>query len=192
MNQLDLSKEQINFVIEPLIGMARAFNVEHLVIPVLTDEKFLVWSGSASPNHHHYGKHGLLRHTGEVIGLAVLNVENLELQDKVSLEQLLLACLYHDIGKIHDYKPVDETMKEWEYTDHASKIHHISRSGIMWMEVANKHNYKYKDEVLHCILAHHGQKEWGSPVKPRTREAWMLHLCDGISARMDDADTLIR
>jgi len=45
------------------------------------------------------------------------------------------------------------------------------------------------DKVLHAILAHHGCREAGSPVAPKTREAWLVHFCDGISARMDDADT---
>lgn len=39
------------------------------------------------------------------------------------------------------------------------------------------------EEILHCILAHHCEKEWGSPVKPKTKEAWIVHLADQTSAR---------
>ena len=35
----------------------------------------------------------------------------------------------------------------------------------------------------------HGQREWGSPVMPKSRVAWLLHLSDGISARMADCET---
>jgi 23S rRNA maturation-related 3'-5' exoribonuclease YhaM len=47
---------------------------------------------------------------------------------------------------------------------------------------------RYHDKVLHCILAHHGCRAWGSPVAPSTREAWLVHLADAISARADDCD----
>jgi len=46
------------------------------------------------------------------------------------------------------------------------------------------------DEVLHAILAHHNLREWGSPISPATRTAWLLHLCDSISARMDDGERI--
>ena len=46
-----------------------------------------------------------------------------------------------------------------------------------------------QEDVLHVILSHHGNRLAGSPVAPKTREAWIIHLCDGISARLYDADT---
>jgi 3'-5' exoribonuclease len=46
------------------------------------------------------------------------------------------------------------------------------------------------ERVTHNILSHHGQREWGSAVAPYSREAWILHLCDGLSARIDDCDRL--
>jgi 23S rRNA maturation-related 3'-5' exoribonuclease YhaM len=69
---------------------------------------------------------------------------------------------------------------------HKKRIHHITRSALIWGEIAKDNRYKDIDEVLHAILAHHGNKEFGSPVSPQTKLAWMLHLCDGISARMND------
>jgi 3'-5' exoribonuclease len=61
---------------------------------------------------------------------------------------------------------------------------------LIWNQLAieNKETQQTIDNVLHAILAHHGSREWGSPVVPLTKLAWMLHLCDGISARMDDAE----
>jgi 23S rRNA maturation-related 3'-5' exoribonuclease YhaM len=44
------------------------------------------------------------------------------------------------------------------------------------------------DEVTHAILSHHGQREWGSPVRPATKLAWILHTCDMMSARVNDCD----
>jgi 23S rRNA maturation-related 3'-5' exoribonuclease YhaM len=42
--------------------------------------------------------------------------------------------------------------------------------------------------ITHNILSHHGMREWGSPVAPATKEAWILHLCDNMSARLDDCN----
>lgn len=37
--------------------------------------------------------------------------------------------------------------------------------------------------VGHCILAHHGRKDWGSPIEPQTQEAYLLHAADTWSSR---------
>ena len=36
------------------------------------------------------------------------------------------------------------------------------------------------------ILSHHGKKEWGSPIEPQSQGAWILHLADMMSARVDE------
>ena len=36
--------------------------------------------------------------------------------------------------------------------------------------------------------AHHGIRAWGSPVSPNTQLAWLLHLSDNLSARLNDCD----
>lgn len=155
---------------------------------LFSDNKFETWSGSGKSHHHHYGKSGLIKHTSEVVELA-LNC-NKTVAASLNERELFLACLFHDIGKIYDYEPIDSYFATWRETDHKNKIHHISRSAMIWNQLAieNKETQQTIDNVLHAILAHHGSREWGSPVVPLTKLAWMLHLCDGISARMDDAE----
>jgi 3'-5' exoribonuclease len=41
-----------------------------------------------------------------------------------------------------------------------------------------------KNVLLHVILSHHGRREWGAPVLPRTPEALLLHYCDVMSASL--------
>ena len=63
----------------------------------------------------------------------------------------------------------------------------------MWTQAAMRDAVifsNYHEDVLHAVLAHHGTREAGSPVAPKSRVAWLVHLCDGISARMYDADTM--
>jgi 3'-5' exoribonuclease len=49
----------------------------------------------------------------------------------------------------------------------------------------NKFPAKLEKELLHCILAHHGELEYGSPKKPATIEALALHLADNADAKLE-------
>lgn len=165
------------------------YNARVIANQVFKDERFDRWSGSAKPEHHHYGTGGLCKHTWEVVQLCFVNKDALEIES-INEEELFLAALYHDVGKLYDYEYVNEG---WRGTAHKRLIHHISRSAIIWSNTFERMpnlNKDLHDPVLHAILAHHGQREWGSPVAPKTQVAWLLHLCDGISARMDDYDRL--
>ena len=44
---------------------------------------------------------------------------------------------------------------------------------------------KLYSEVTHCILAHHGEYEFGSPKKPAIMEAVALHFADNTDAKME-------
>lgn len=179
--------------------MAKAiFGDDHgwnkLVDFVLENKEFQICSGSGNKKHHHYGDGGLIKHTYEVAALCLQNatfffeLDRLEGKKKlgVNTKVLLMAALYHDFGKIYDYIWVKGG--DWVGTAHKRNIHHVSRSAIVWEKQASGFVLPkgFVDEVTHCILAHHGNREHGSPVAPDSREAWLLHLCDSMSARMDD------
>lgn len=152
--------------------------------------QFAYWSGSGKETHHHYGIRGLAQHTYEVINLMLSSKETLNLTD-VKSDHIYLAGLFHDIGKVWDYEgycPYDGIPQMYIKTKHSRNIHHISRSAFVWRD-AVKETGLYKDvedDITHAILSHHGQREWGSPIMPNTQLAWLLHLCDSISARMND------
>jgi 3'-5' exoribonuclease len=177
---------------------ANDLGVGHIADEVIGDGRFYLWSGSSRREQHHYGKHGLVRHTAEVIMLCLAN--DAILGCGMSTKELFLAALFHDCGKMWDYEP-DGSYEVWGSAPHKRSIHHISRSAIQWNLAAEKWNLAKPatiddfvksidvDEITHAILAHHGQRAWGSPVAPKSGLAWMLHLCDGISARMNDCDS---
>lgn len=157
---------------------------------VLDNPKFSIWSGSSRPDQHHYGRGGLAVHVSEVVDLCLLNNSYSCYKFNIDSKALFLAALFHDAGKMWDYEPTNEDCTEWKSSGHKYKIHHISRSALVWADAVKITNscQDIEDDVLHAILSHHGQRAWGSPVEPKTKLAWMLHLCDGISARMDDCD----
>lgn len=178
------AQDALNF----LEGLAAEFKVSNIAKEVLQDWRFPIWSGSSKPHQHHYGQGGLVVHTAEVVKLCLEN--NKLFGNQLNRTTLFFAALFHDAGKMWDYEPVpgEEKYKDWQGSSHKRHIHHISRSALVWHQAAQDLSDATVDEVLHAILAHHGQREWGSPVSPNTKLAWMLHLCDGISARMDDAE----
>jgi hypothetical protein len=157
---------------------------------VLKDPKFPLWSGSGTVGTHHYGTGQLAIHTKEVINLCFSNAQSLNLQ--INEIVVFLAGLFHDYGKCWDYQ-FDGYIEwnNWSKSSHSRLIHHVSRSNAEWIKaVAKFPQYeKYEESVSHAILAHHGRREWGSPVAPSSREAWLLHLCDNLSARMNDCTT---
>lgn len=166
---------------------------------ILDDERFPLWSGSSKSNQHHYGKGGLIKHTSEVINTCFRVKSLYEHTYEFDSKEVFLSAFFHDVGKMYDYQPVDETLSQledytrWGSTSHKRMIHHISRSGIIWSENAKKDDgiyEEYYEKVLHAILSHHTCREAGSPVAPKSRVAWLLTLCDNLSARMADCETL--
>ena len=78
-------------------------------------------------------------------------------------------------------------MGNYSFTDYGKLLGHIS---IGYAIVS-----KYMDEIedfpedlrlciLHLILSHHGEREFGSPVTPITPEAVILHYLDNLDAKL--------
>jgi 3'-5' exoribonuclease len=178
-----------------LKNQAIYYGVETLCKRVLDSSEFSWWSGAGKDIHHHYGDGGLIRHTYEVVQY-VITASSTHRQmggSVINSEELFVSAIWHDYGKLWDYQKVAGV---WgKHDTHARQIHHISRSALefaKWydqlvsegVDVSNVN----KDNVIHNILSHHGCREWGSPVSPVTKEAWILHLADNMSARLDDCN----
>lgn len=199
----------MNKSVEELKRMTYDFDewVGEIAEPLFEDERFHNWPASINGKHH-YWSGGLAEHTLEVVKLcfSCFEITNNKSYSNIPYKEMLfLAALFHDSGKMYDYKEFwiekysEKPIKAWDYNKtHKSQIHHITRSALIWNEYANGvlsnslHEIKLIDEVTHAILAHHGRKEWGSPVTPKTRLAYILHHCDSISARCEDCERITR
>ena len=194
----------MNQYIKTIESRAQCVNIKaEIVLAYLLKEypRFAYWSGSHNEILHHYGQGGLAQHTSEVLELGFSCRSLLHKESEVDAMEYFFAALFHDTGKMFDYDIYGDQKNEqgelvnprWEPTEHRRLIHHLPRSVLIWHDIISKYpdlNDRYHDSVVHAILAHHGRREAGSPVAPKTAVAWLLHLCDGISARMDDCDTL--
>lgn len=129
--------------------------------------------------HHAYAG-GLLQHTHALLKM-ILAIAPLYGLDK---ESLLIGALFHDIGKTAEFK----TQPALETTLAGGLLGHLVISLEMFLDM--KRGIPDFPEPLsvrlqHLIVAHHGEKEFGSPEVPKTREAYLLHLLDLLDSRMN-------
>ena len=83
---------------------------------------------------------------------------------------LITASLLHDIGKTKELSafPLND------YTDEGQLLGHIYMGAQMINDLARQipeFPEVLKNELIHCILSHHGELEYGSPKKPALVEA---------------------
>jgi 3'-5' exoribonuclease len=127
---------------------------------------------------HHAWLGGLAEHTLAVCRLARGAQKNYDLLDA---DLLITGCLLHDIGKIREFK----LSTFIDYSDEGRLVGHLVLGDQMLMEKVNKIR-DFPDELAkrlrHIVLAHHGEKERGSPVVPATLEALIVHHCDYMDA----------
>ncbi len=145
---------------------------------VLIDEYFHAAWGSK--DRHHAYKGGLVVHTAEVLEWALAMGGD----PKV----LIPAAIFHDYMKIRDY-----SLEDGSYTPYRSLIRHVAGSFAEWMKSARDWDIEESlaDAIGHCILSHHGRKEWGSPVEPQTKEALILHQADMLSCHYGPGRELV-
>jgi 3'-5' exoribonuclease len=96
---------------------------------------------------------------------------------------LYSAALFHDIGKTKELSDFPEN----DYTDEGQLLGHIVIGVEMIGEAVRKIEgfpEKIANELKHCVVAHHGELEFGSPKKPALPEAVALHYADAMDAKM--------
>jgi 3'-5' exoribonuclease len=133
--------------------------------------------GYGGAHHHHAYLGGLAVHTAEVMEHAISMAG-----PTIDLEVLLTAVCWHDYDKLKEYQ-LEEGGKIG-YTDYIRTIGHVAGSALAFsFHAAGGLPPAKRDAIVHCILSHHGRREWGSPVEPATREAWILHASDMLSSK---------
>lgn len=136
---------------------------------------------SASSSMHDSGVGGLFKHTMKV----AMNAYNIaQVYPYLNSDIMIGSALTHDLGKLIEIVNKKYT-KEGDLNGHIVIGYSMVRDAINQLtESGVEIDSDEISNLLHCILAHHGQLEWGSPVTPKTREAMAIHLSDMIDARL--------
>ena len=136
---------------------------------------------SAAKTVHHGFVGGLLEHTLSVTKLCEFYTKAYPMLKK---DLLISVAMLHDIGKVKELSLFPEN----DYTEDGQLLGHI----VMGCEMVGEKIKEIPDfpaklagEVKHCILAHHGEYEFGSPKKPALMEAVAINFADNTDAKME-------
>jgi 3'-5' exoribonuclease len=125
---------------------------------------------------------GLFEHTLLVVRNAL---KIAEIYPAANRSLLITAGLLHDLGKTMEF--VYE--KKITYSDVGRLLGHISMgNALIEVQCARLRDFPLAKKVLvqHIILSHHGILEYGSPKRPKTLEAIILHHADLIDAQLSN------
>lgn len=184
---LPVSEKSIDGMYKELLGMIG--NTENKWLKKLLesffveDEAFMkaFRSSSAAKTVHHGFVGGLLEHTLSVARMCEYFSRSYPVLNR---DLLITAALFHDIGKTRELSLFPEN----DYTDNGQLLGHIVMGAEMIGEKARSipgFPPVLEAELKHCILAHHGEYEYGSPKKPALIEAAALNLADNADAKLE-------
>ena len=183
---LPKTAHDVDSMLSEIKGIAESLRNPHLralLESFLADEEFVkkFKTAPAAKAMHHVYIGGLLEHTLSVLRLIRLVAPQYKAIDP---DLILAGGFLHDIGK------VDELAYEraFDYTDRGRLLGHIT----LTLEKIGKKIQSLPDfpETLalllkHLILSHHGEYVFGSPKRPKTLEALLLHHLDDLDAKIN-------
>lgn len=184
---LPVSAKDIDTMYEELLRLIQS--IENVYLKQLLesffmkDESFvkLFRNSSAAKTVHHGFVGGLLEHTLSVTKLCDYYCSAYPILNR---DLLLTAAMCHDIGKTKEISPFPVN----DYTDDGQLLGHIVMGAQMVAEKAagiDGFPHSLLAEVQHCILAHHGKYEYGSPKLPALIEALALNYADDTDAKLE-------
>lgn len=163
--------------------------VRQFLRELLTDAEFaeaFKRAPAATSNHHEYFG-GLLEHTLSMtrLGVALCRHYANYYPGMLNRDLVVAGCVLHDAGKIEELS-FERTVS---YSTEGKLVGHIAQGVELIGAVARRMDPPPPDDLLaqlkHLVLSHHGHREFGSPVEPRTPEATLLHEVDMIDSRMN-------
>lgn len=134
----------------------------------------------AAKGMHHAYLGGLLEHT---LSLFQLGERVAPHYPEINRDLLRTGILLHDLGKVEELT----YLRGFDYSDRGRLLGHISIE-LEWISGTIRSMTAFPEEkavlLKHLLLSHHGKEEFGSPVKPMTLEALVLHMLDDLDAKV--------
>ena len=151
---------------------------------------------AAARQNHHARRGGLVEHVAQMMRSAdaIAGV-----YPALNRDLLLTAVLFHDAGKLWENSlPADGFVMSFD--ERGEMLGHITIGielvNALWRKLlANPDAASWSGlqpasedarlHLLHLIAAHHGELQFGSPIVPKTPEAWALHYVDNLDAKFE-------
>lgn len=183
------SRDELRARLSELVRLVEHPGLRKLLRAVFGDKEFLDRFSvcPASQSYHHAYAGGLLEHTVSVAGTCA---DIAGRYDGVDTDLLITAALLHDIGKVDELS----FSAGIGYTDEGRLVGHVV-SGVIRVRDAAARARLDSGLLLrleHALLSHHGELEWGSPKRPSTFEALLLHHVDNLDAKAAGFSALLQ
>lgn len=153
--------------------------LNQFLVRFFTEHKGKIKIMPAAKLMHHNYIGGLMVHILECLKYAEVNMDLSEY--KFNRDNILAACILHDIGKIFEYT-VDLETGLIDYDENFRKewLTHSQYGFSLCMMNGFK-------EIAKMIAAHHGRSDWGAIIdldqKDLEPELYFIHLIDNLSAK---------
>jgi 3'-5' exoribonuclease len=192
-NFLEASPRNVDEMVKDLKTVASSLtdiHLQQLMNAFLNDTAFMTQFKripAAKTLHHNYIG-GLLEHVIELIALAR---DVAKYFPSVNMDLLTAGAFLHDIGKVRELA----VKKTIEYTTEGRLLGHISLGYEMVAEKINAiPGFPAEMTMLlkHIMLSHHGEYEFGSPKRPKIREAIIINYLDDLSAKINNFDATLK
>jgi 3'-5' exoribonuclease len=147
-------------------------------------------------NNHHARRGGLVEHTAQMMRAALALCP---VYPMLNRDLMIAGVLLHDSGKMWENSlPADGFVMP--YDERGEMMGHITigmeLTNRLWRELDKREEYEawkkmtpkiddVRMHLTHLILSHHGELQYGSPVQPKTPEAFALHYIDNLDAKME-------
>jgi len=156
-------------------------NLRQLLFRIFSDPEVerLFKVAPAARSMHHAFRSGLLEHTVSVATAARMLAPHYGADQDL----VVAGALLHDLGKVWEL----ELGPSIEYTDDGRLLGHLPME-VLFVERKIRELETFPAEtrrlLLHILLAHHGEFEYGSPRRPKTPEALLVHMVDNLDSKM--------
>lgn len=142
----------------------------------------------AAKNLHHAHLHGLLEHSLSVGRLAAQAA--VHYGGRLNAGLLVAGAILHDLGKVWEFSPPPRV----DYTT-LGRLQGHSVLGARFLRALAGSLTGFPEEKLdlleHLILSHHGEPEFGAPIRPQLLEALVLHHLDNLDAKLEGVDAFL-
>lgn len=188
-----MTEKDIDGMFQSLLEIGRQIKNPHLsqLLQLFWEDESFVKRFKIAPAskwlHHNY-LGGLLEHT---LSVAQVVLKIASHYNGLNMDLLLTAAIFHDLGKVDELS----YHRSFDYSDEGRLLGHIIL-GIERVEDKIKQLPDFPEDLStllkHFLLSHHGQYIWGSPKKPMTLEAVMLHFLDDMDAKINGIQQFIK
>ena len=151
---------------------------------------------AAARNNHHARRGGLVEHCGQMLRASVALCG---VYPQLNRDLLVAGVLFHDCGKLWE-NALPENGFAMQFDERGELLGHIAIGAevvnALWRKLLATDEAKawtallppsedVRMHLLHLIVAHHGEMQFGSPAVPKTPEAQALHYVDNLDAKME-------